>query len=426
MMHARAFRTLGRLAAGAVAFVLLGLTHAPTAEAIPAFARKYETSCQTCHVAFPKLTPFGEAFRRNGYRFPAGEEQDASADEPIALGQDAHKKVFPDSVWPGQLPGGRFSGVQLGSSVGYAPEGDPKLSFANVGASLGVNFAGTFGDTYSGWAGAAVRATPSGAAEAELERVFVFIMPFDEPVANLRVGRFEPTLASVSIHRTLGLSPWFLLTPVGDNQFTVDPAQIGIEVKGTVAAGRLDYAAGLVEGAGNQLNNAKDVYARAAYKIGGMRLDGVGGATDVQPWRETSVQIGGFGYFGQATLGDEPVASQTDRFFIAGGDVTLSWRDLNVFGVFAYQSNKRPSLSEPNEKGETWHAFGQADYVVYPWLIPTLRYERRSLNHTASDRISGGVYGLLTANVRLLALGAVEGGDHYDFTQAQLGLNVAF
>jgi hypothetical protein len=42
------------------------------AGAIPAFARKYETSCQTCHVAAPALTPFGEAFRLNGYRFPAG------------------------------------------------------------------------------------------------------------------------------------------------------------------------------------------------------------------------------------------------------------------------------------------------------------------------------------------------------------------
>ena len=39
---------------------------------IPAFARKYQTSCQTCHVAIPTLTPFGEAFRQNGYRFPAG------------------------------------------------------------------------------------------------------------------------------------------------------------------------------------------------------------------------------------------------------------------------------------------------------------------------------------------------------------------
>ena len=43
------------------------LTAASPAQAIPAFARKYGTSCLTCHTVYPKLTPFGEAFRRNGY-----------------------------------------------------------------------------------------------------------------------------------------------------------------------------------------------------------------------------------------------------------------------------------------------------------------------------------------------------------------------
>ena len=28
-------------------------------EAIPAFARKYGTSCLTCHSVYPRLTPFG-------------------------------------------------------------------------------------------------------------------------------------------------------------------------------------------------------------------------------------------------------------------------------------------------------------------------------------------------------------------------------
>ena len=38
--------------------------------AIPAFARKYKTSCMTCHVAYPKLNAFGEAYRLNGYQIP--------------------------------------------------------------------------------------------------------------------------------------------------------------------------------------------------------------------------------------------------------------------------------------------------------------------------------------------------------------------
>ena len=45
--------------AGSMLLVLI----IPSASAVPAFSRKYETACQTCHVGFPKLNPFGEAFR---------------------------------------------------------------------------------------------------------------------------------------------------------------------------------------------------------------------------------------------------------------------------------------------------------------------------------------------------------------------------
>src|SRR5512142_2440541 len=87
----------------AVLAALSTLAFAPRAGAIPAFARKYETSCQTCHTAFPKLTPFGEAFRRNSYRFP-GTDSDYVKKEPVPLGQEASKKEFPNTVWPGTLP----------------------------------------------------------------------------------------------------------------------------------------------------------------------------------------------------------------------------------------------------------------------------------------------------------------------------------
>ena len=81
------------------ALVILALTAATPAAAIPAFARKYQTSCLTCHTVYPKLNPFGEAFRRNGYRFP-GVDSDFIKAEQIAMGQEANKKTFPKTVWP--------------------------------------------------------------------------------------------------------------------------------------------------------------------------------------------------------------------------------------------------------------------------------------------------------------------------------------
>ncbi|MFQ6616924.1 MAG: hypothetical protein ACE5HZ_09215, partial [Fidelibacterota bacterium] len=77
------------------------------AEAIPSFARKYDTSCQTCHVAYPKLTPFGEAFRQNGFQWPGDIENEEAniKEEQVELGAEAYKRVFPHAVWPGAIPG---------------------------------------------------------------------------------------------------------------------------------------------------------------------------------------------------------------------------------------------------------------------------------------------------------------------------------
>ncbi len=70
-------------------FLLVAFALPQAAWAVPAFARQYGTSCQTCHVAFPKNTPFGEAFRRNGYRFPGGRDEDFRKQEPQKLAQQA-------------------------------------------------------------------------------------------------------------------------------------------------------------------------------------------------------------------------------------------------------------------------------------------------------------------------------------------------
>jgi hypothetical protein len=42
---------------------------------IPAFARKYGMPCSSCHEAWPKLSPFGQAFKDNGYQL--GNERDS-------------------------------------------------------------------------------------------------------------------------------------------------------------------------------------------------------------------------------------------------------------------------------------------------------------------------------------------------------------
>jgi hypothetical protein len=51
----------------AVLIALLAVVGLGSLRAMPAFARKYNLSCKTCHAPFPKLLPYGEEFAGNGF-----------------------------------------------------------------------------------------------------------------------------------------------------------------------------------------------------------------------------------------------------------------------------------------------------------------------------------------------------------------------
>jgi len=57
-----------------VALIAIAVLGSPSpAEAIPAFARKYRTTCATCHAPVPRLNAFGEQFAANGFVLAVGE-----------------------------------------------------------------------------------------------------------------------------------------------------------------------------------------------------------------------------------------------------------------------------------------------------------------------------------------------------------------
>lgn len=438
-----------RLAGGArlVPLILVGLmsvtgvlvlptlvTPTGEVEAIPAFARKYQTSCQTCHVAFPTLTPFGEAYRRNSYRWPAGEEEDTSWDEPVALGQPAHRRVFPDAVWPGQSPGTLPITAIIGMNSTFLDEdGDAELRLLGVGSSVGITVAGAIDSTFSAWAGirlVAGRSTEEAGEtiEPELERVFMTMSIFEDPILNFRLGRIEPSLLGFSMHRTLGPAPWIVTTPMGDNGFTLEPAQIGLEMHGVVADGRLSYAAGVVEGSGNRLEPPQDVYGRLAYKLGGMRWDGIGGSPTSVPWRDNALSIGAFGYLGSAELGDPTLATQTDQFYVVGGDVQLNYWNLDVKLAYSFSSNERAILAAPDDHMSAHQVYTQVDWVAFPWLVPSARFELRRIEHGDTEmRVTPAVYALIRANIRAQVIAQLNmTSGHVDLSQIIAGVNTAF
>ena len=126
--------------------VLLLTLGTETSYSIPAFARKYKTSCATCHNGYPKLNAFGEAFRRSGYQFPGGTDPEFIKEEPVSLGAEGNKKAFPDAIWPGSLPGSSPLSLFLNGEVDYNPKVDPRFTFDGLGSSIEGVASGTLGE----------------------------------------------------------------------------------------------------------------------------------------------------------------------------------------------------------------------------------------------------------------------------------------
>ena len=122
-------------AAVSVVVASITLSVALTAEAIPAFARKYRFSCSTCHAPFPRLKPYGEEFAARGFRLPPEEEPPRSTydlgdpllalqrDLPLAIrmeGYASSKESFDDNVdveWPWAFK--LLSGGPIADSISY-------------------------------------------------------------------------------------------------------------------------------------------------------------------------------------------------------------------------------------------------------------------------------------------------------------------
>ena len=120
------------------------------AYAIPAFARKYQTSCQTCHIVAPALTPFGEAFRQNGYRFPEGNDAAMTKVTPVSIGAEGYKKLWPRAVWPGEIPGMPPVAVLLTSTIDY-DHATKTTTFGGMGGETEILAAGTLDEHFSFW-----------------------------------------------------------------------------------------------------------------------------------------------------------------------------------------------------------------------------------------------------------------------------------
>jgi hypothetical protein len=406
-------RKAGLALAGAA--LLLG-TALPV-RALPIFARKYQTSCQTCHSIFPKLNPFGEAFRLNGYHL-TGETEEQIKQKPVSMGSDAYARMWPEMVYPSSLPGNAPVALNIKMADLYASSHD------DTGHTIVHNdfqfpqeanlfAAGTMGDHFSAMAEVTYEESPDGSGSVEIEHARLDVISAFGPdhLFNFRVGKLAPNLYD-------GFQEMWLMTDNGvDTLFTYNPVGFsggtGLSEEGAgvslpqrtraiemygVAAHRLFYTVGVSSpigpgGANGSFNNnaTKDFYARVDYKFGGMGLDGDTAGVKLPPenWRETSFRLGVFGYSGDGSGVDFDVTDpdgnafkmQQMLFKRVGVFGSLYLGNLNLFGAGVHGTDDL-SLRDAETGAEisldtrTWDAwFAQADYVITPVFQVSARYE---------------------------------------------------
>jgi hypothetical protein len=255
-------------------FVLVGgfLSFQRTGTAIPAFSRQYQTSCSTCHVDFPKLNDFGKAFKDAGFKFPKDDETYLKV-PAVLLGAPAQKDVWPNSIWPGEIPGmppiglrmNNFFQVTTGNrdqfnhvaQPGTVPPFIPGADFQT--GLFSIFSAGNLGSGMAFWVDDDISVGGSNAAgglgDAYLKFVNigrVFKLPQD--ALHFRAGQFELDLPFTQA-RTYNLSPYDIYTQANigvfnsltsqqnvANQFTFAGTAKGIELSGGHLYGGYHYS----------------------------------------------------------------------------------------------------------------------------------------------------------------------------------------
>ena len=408
----------------------------PRANAIPAFARKYHTSCSTCHNNWPELNDFGLAFKINGFKFPKDDE-DFLKEPPLMLGAAAQKEAFPDSIWPGELPilpiSFRYSGATVynspqppavASAVGYVPQTDlfqPNTYTIIAASSLGPSLEFWIDDDLA--VGGSGAYGGMGDAYIKANNFVGYYLHVPRNDLNIRYGQFELDLPFTQA-RTINLSDYAIydetayVNPTGNgpiagttaNPFTFAAPQRGVELGGYPHQGYTWWSVAIVDGENSVYgtdaplvgHNSKDIYINLWQGFNLERNPAIrkqvqaAGPTGIHD--HTWIRFNAFSYLGDNELnqgGAQYAGLPTihEPFYRAGG--AFDYRFRGFFELWGLWEHARDSNKVLNADSTAFVSaapvsysggFLEAQYWFYPWLIGLMRYD--GVN-SPTDRING-------------------------------------
>jgi len=224
----------------ALVVVFLILSGSPSANALPAFARKYGLRCSACHESWPMLNYFGQKFKDNGYQLMN------DRDAPIWQNPGYWPVTFRITpIWhrvsTGKVPVDTNTGgtaIQRVTASGFDLSG---LDF-HTGGTLEKNFS-----FY-------VLPSSNSLAQFHFETVMGRLDNlFGSPWLNIKFGKFElDNLLSEKRILTLtgngGIYQLYHFTPQGDGNIwgKMGDNQLGVEIMGHSNDDRTRYSVSLL------------------------------------------------------------------------------------------------------------------------------------------------------------------------------------
>lgn len=362
---------------------LLGvLVVAPrTADAIPAFARKYGFDCSMCHSSYPRLNDLGARFRDNGYRLPGLESEERT-------------------VFEGPTP------LALRTSVGFdlldrPGKADDQRRFVLNG--LDVLSAGVLSQRLSYvlvYTPPISEARGLAAQDATLEIANVVLADV-LPRLSVRVGRFEPAYVALSVKRRLTVSPYEVYDQAFADGAPLSETQEGLELSTRLR--QFALSAGWVNGASSNLARdvPSDFYAR---------ISAVFGAGEGQT---AGQRVGLFGYLGRARPASTTAVLARETFARVGFDASLNLRGVNL-GVVAIWERDSGELWQATKAQNSLGGLAELSYTPTPRVAGFLRWDAvlpdDAMGPDLARITAGGRYHLVSN----LAL-------HLEYTHSQQG-----
>lgn len=356
-------------------------------QALPSFARKFETSCSTCHVSVPKLTAFGESFRLNGYQIPEGDENYIK-EKPVSLGAPPWKEVWPDAIWPGAIPGSFPLSAWIVSDVKTDLEGEKKEVEFEFPHEIELFMAGVLGEDVPFFVEVEWE---EGDVEAEAWMGLYDLFNSNRAL-NLKIGSLMINpLPMAYDHLRLGKDHYLYgnwRVPGSANRFRLRDGYPGLELNGILGS-RFYYSTGVVNPSGGL-----DGYGTLRFKLGGTPFDRSAPTEEASEkavtslptgfWVDNAFELAAFGYFGNAEI-DEDV---TDSFNRLGLGARWTYQNLDLSAAYVFGKNNDPYGDGSDVDSKGWHIEGS--YFIYPWLIAEARYEALKL-----DKVDGASQGLV-------------------------------